>query len=288
MSKLPFRLAVLAVAIALVAAACGSDDDNDQAASSTSTTEKASSSTTMAGDEEMMPLPDFAKAFKTSFTSPADGFKLTDNTLKVSVAASGFEMSCDQAGKPVIPGVAHYHLLLDKSLINMYCTPDAEVSMQNVKPGMHELEVIPAINDHAEVHDGAQIIKFDYEPTSPMPVITDETSSAKPSIKITSPKPGETVKGAFDVVVDISNFEPSCDLFGKPAVAGYGHWHVNLDSSTGPMMGMGTMLGMSCEKVFHATTDGLKTGETHSVIALLTDNGHAPLEIEDKVEVTIG
>lgn len=287
MSKLPFRLAVLAVAIALVAAACGSDDDNDQAASSSSTTEKASSSTTMA-EEEMMPLPDFAKSFRTTFTSPADGVKLTDNTLKVTVAAAGYELSCDQAGKPVIPGKGHYHLLLDKSLVNMYCTPDASVSMQNVKPGMHELEVVPAINDHAEVMEGAQTIKFDYEPTSPMPVITDETSSAKPAIKIMSPKPGDTVKGAFDVVVDISNFEPSCNLFGKPAVAGYGHWHVNLDSATGPMMGMGTMLGVSCEKVFHANTEGLKTGETHTVIALLTDNGHAPLDIEDKVEVKIG
>lgn len=289
MSKLPVRLAVLAVAIALVAAACGSDDNNDQAASSnsTATTEKASSATTMA-EEEMMPLPDFAKDYKTTFTSPATGFKLTDNTLKVSVAAAGYQLDCDQAGKPVVEGVAHYHLLLDKSLINMYCTNDAEVSMQNVKPGMHELEVVPALNDHAEVMDGASKLEFDYEPTSPMPVITDETSSAKPTIKITSPKAGDTVQGAFDVVVDISNFEPSCDLFGKPAVAGYGHWHVNLDSATGPMMGMGTMLGMSCEKVFHANTAGLKSGETHTVIALLLDNGHAPLGIEDKVEVTIG
>jgi hypothetical protein len=288
MSKLPFRLAVLAVAIALVAAASGSDDDNDQAARSSSTTEKASSSTTMQGAAEMTPLPDFAKGYKTAFTSPASGFKLTANTLKVTVAATGFDMSCTQAGKPVIPGKAHYHLLLDKSLINMYCTSDASVSMQNVKPGPHELEVVPALNDHAEVMDGAQKLEFDYEPTKAMPVITDQTSSAKPTIKITSPKPGETVKGPFDVVVDISNFEPSCDLFGKPAVAGYGHWHVNLDSATGPMMGMGTMLGMSCEKVFHADTEGLKTGETHTVIALLTDNGHAPLDIEDKVEVKVG
>lgn len=284
MTKPPVRLAMLAVAIALVAAACGSDD-NGVIADQSSTT--ASPSTT-AGEEEMMPLPEFAKAYKTTFTSPASGLKLTDNTLKVSVAAAGYDLSCDQAGKPVIPGKGHYHLLLDKSLVDMYCTPEAEVSMQNVKPGMHELEVVPAINDHEEVMEGAQTIEFDYEPTNPMPVITDKTSTAKPAIKILSPKPGDTVSGAFDVVVDISNFGPSCDLFGKPGVAGYAHWHVNLDSSTGPMMGMGTMLGMSCEKVFHASTEGLKTGETHTVIALLTDNGHAPLEIEDKVEVKIG
>jgi hypothetical protein len=287
MTKLPLRLAALASILALTAAACGNDNDDNPAQEASDTT-AAASATTAHAEEEMMPLPDFAKSFKTAFTSPASGVKVTDNILKVRVAASGFELNCDQAGKPVVAGKGHYHLLIDKSLVNMYCAPDATVSMQNVKPGTHELEVIPAINDHAEVHEGAQTIKFDYEPTNPLPVITDETTTAKPTIKILSPKPGETLRGAFDVVVEIANFKSNCDLFGKPGVAGYGHWHVNLDSSTGPMMGMGSMLGMSCEKTFHATTEGLKTGETHTVIALLTDNGHAPLNIEDKVEVKIG
>ena len=56
------------------------------------------------------------------------------------------------------------------------------------------------------------------------------------------------------------------------------------------MMGMGTMLGMSCQRTFHATTAGLKAGQTHTLIALLTDDGHAPLNppVESKVEVKIG
>jgi hypothetical protein len=84
------------------------------------------------------------------------------------------------------------------------------------------------------------------------------------------------------------NFNLSCDLLGKPGVTGYGHWHLNVDSDTGPMMGMMTMLGMSCDKTFHATTTGLKAGK-HTLIALLTDNGHAPFnpDIADKVDVTI-
>jgi hypothetical protein len=286
MSRSPVRVAALAAALALTAAACGGDDDTDTAGSPT--TEEESSSTTAAGEEEMPPLPDYAADYKTTLTSPASGFVLSENTLDVTVAVEGFELSCDQAGKPLAEGVAHYHLLLDKSLVDMYCTPDATVSMQNVEPGIHELEVVPALNDHAEVLDNAQIIEFDYQPTSPLPVITDATSAGEPSIEIMSPQDGDTVSGEFDVVVEISNFEPSCDLFGKPGVAGFGHWHVNLDSSTGPMMGMGTMLGMSCETAFSASTEGLQAGETHSVIALLTDNGHAPLNIEDQVEVTIG
>lgn len=289
MTKTPLRLAGLLAVMALTAAACGSNDDNATNAA-TKGTEGPAESPSMEGDEEMetMPLPDFATSFKTTFTSPESGIKVTENHLDVSVAASGFDLSCDQAGKPVIPGKGHYHLLLDKSLINMYCTEEATVSLQNVEPGLHELEVVPTINDHAEVLEGAQTIEIDYQPTNPLPPIADTTEAAEPSIEIISPKRGETVSGDFDVVVKISNFHPNCDLYGKPGVVGYGHWHVNLDSSTGPMMGMGTMLGMSCTRVFHASTEGLKSGEIHTVIALLTDNGHAPLMIEDEVEVKIG
>ena len=92
----------------------------------------------------------------------------------------------------------------------------------------------------------------------------------------------------FTVKVQISNYTPSCGLMGKPDVAGYGHWHVNLDAMTGPMMGMGTMLGMSCTTTFHGTTVGLKTGTTHTLIALLTDNGHAPINVESQITFTVG
>jgi hypothetical protein len=172
----------------------------------------------------------------------------------------------------------------------MYCTPAASVSLQNVKPGTHQLTVVPALDDHAEVEDNAQTISFDYEPTSAQPTLTDQTFPGKPSIKILSPQPGAVLSGAFDVTVRIDNFSPNCDLFGKPDLAGYGHWHVNLDSTSGPMMGMGTMLRMSCTTTLHQSTVGLKSGEHHTLIALLVGNGHAPLmpAVEDKVDVTIG
>lgn len=288
-----WRVGVLVSALFLVAAACGNDDD-EGASAENETPEATAAQPASAGgggEEEMMPLPQGAENMKLAVTSPAEGTKITANEVTLQVAAAGYDLDCDLAGKPehsVASG--HYHVLIDKSLVNMFCTPEATISMQSVKPGTHTLAVVPALNDHAEVLDNEQMITFDYQPTSPLPEITDATVAGKPSIKIMSPKPGETVKGAFDVVVDITNFSPSCDLYGKPGVAGYGHWHVNADSMTGPMMGMGTMFGMSCEKVFHATTDGLKAGELHSIIALLTDNGHAPLgaEMSDKVDVTIG
>ena len=241
----------------------------------------------------MMQLPPYAKDMKIAqitIVSPAAGKMVTDNALTVAVAATGYTLNCDLAGKANQQRIGHYHVLLDKSLVNMYCTPTATISMQNMSRGMHTLTVVPALNDHSEVEDNAKSITFDYEPTNPLPAITDATRAGKPSITILSPKSGDTVSGSFDIVVQVQNYHLSCDLMGKPDVAGYGHWHATLDTMSGPMMGMGTMLGMSCATTFHATTAGLKAGETHTIIALLTDNGHAPLNpaVDSQVTVKIG
>ena len=285
------RVMSVAAVVAIAAAACSSSSSTH----STSPAAAAAAATTGGGNVTstsmaMMPMPPFAKDMHASFASPADGVRVTDNQLPVKVNVAGYTDSCDWAGKPVTQGVGHYHLLLDKALINMYCTPDATVSLQNVKPGPHKLTVVPALNDHSEVEENGQTITFDYEPNGALAALTDRTFPAKPSIKILSPLPGAVLSGAFDVTVRIDNYSPNCDLFGKPDLAGYGHWHVNLDSTSGPMMGMGTMLGMSCTTTLHQSTLGLKTGEHHTLIALLVDNGHAPLmpAVEDKVDVTIG
>ena len=186
-------------------------------------------------------------------------------------------------------GFGHYHIELDKSLVNMYCTPAiAVISMQNVKPGTHTITVIPAQNDHAEITVNAKSVTFNYQPTNPLPTITDAAFSGTKSIQILSPARGSTLKGDFDVMVQVTNFNVSCDLFGKPDVTGYGHWHLNWDSDTGAMMGMGTMVGMVCTKTFHASITGLKPGR-HTLIALLVDNGHAPFnpDVSDKIEVNV-
>jgi hypothetical protein len=248
------------------------------------------------GGEMAMQMPKYAEAFHTSLVSPTDGVKVTSNSLAVNVKMTGFTPRCDLAGKFDQVATGHYHLLLDKELVNMFCTPDASVSMQNVRPGMHSLEVLPALNEHDEVMKNGQTIKFDYKPTSPLPVVTGESKAGTPSIQILSPHAGDVVTGSFDVKVKITGFESSCDLFGKPDVAGYGHWHANLDSTTGAMMGMagkngkGGMLGMSCTDTFRASTAGLAAGETHTIYALLVGNAHAPLQpaVQDKVDVKIG
>jgi hypothetical protein len=285
MVRMTLRLGASLAGLLLLAAACSKSSPSTTAPATKPS--EGGSMMSPSGGASMMALPAWADAMKATISSPADGTKVTANAVTLRVATSGYQDTCGLAGKPVTKGTGHYHVLIDGSLVNMFCTPTATVSMQNVTLGMHKLSVVPALDDHAEVTMNESSISIDYEPTNPLPAISNATIAGPPSIQILSPKNGATLSGPFDVVVRITNFNATCALMGKPDVSGYGHWHVNLDSMTGPMMGMGTMLGMSCTNVFHATTQGLKAGETHTIIALLTDDGHAPLMPEVTSEVTV-
>src|SRR5258708_39943169 len=110
----------------------------------------------------------------------------------------------------------------------MFCTPAGVVSLQNVKPGMHTLTVVPALDAHAQVTASARSIRFDYAPARPLPALTGRMAMGKPSITILSPRPGATVSGNFTVTVRIKEFRPSCALYGRLNLDGYGHWHLNL------------------------------------------------------------
>ena len=235
---------------------------------------------------EMQPGAD---RMKVSVKSPADGSRITENQATIQVATTGFQSRCDLAGTPNQAGTGHYHVLLDKSLVNMYCGAQATVSLEGVKPGRHTLTAVPAQNDHAEIEKNASSVTINYQPSHPTPLSKGTASAGAPSIKILSPSPGATVSGSFPVKIEVRNFTLSCDEMGKPDVPGHGHWHLNFDTMKGPMMGMMTMAGMSCERTLQASTDGFKPGSAHSLIALLADNVHAPLmpEIADSVKVTV-
>lgn len=230
-----------------------------------------------------------ADRMKASVQSPADGSKITADKINLQVATTGFQNRCDLAGTPNQPGTGHYHVLLDKSLVDMYCTEKATVSLEGVKPGPHTLTVVPAQNDHAEVEHNASSVKIDYAPVNPKPLPRGAAPAGTPAIKILSPKAGETVSGSFDVKIATKNFDLTCAEMGKPSVPGHGHWHLNFDTMKGPMMGMMTMAAMSCEQTLHASTAGLKPGSSHKLIALLADNLHAPVmpEVADSVEVRV-
>jgi hypothetical protein len=276
-ARVSYRLLTVLGALALVAAACSSGNEKTAAPGATGATGAA-------GQMEMQPG---AEDMHVKFVSPDPGFVLTGNVLKFAVKTSGYTDACDTAGKPVAEGEGHYHILLDGSLINMFCTARGSVSMQNVEHGDHMLEAVPAQNDHAEIHDNAVELPFTYKPSNPLPEIT-QPETGTPSIKILEPQDGATLSGDFDVTVQITNYKDACSLMGKPDVPGHGHWHVNIDSMSGPMMGMGTMLGMACTNTFHGSTVGLDPGSTHTLFALLTDDGHAPIDVSDQIDFTVG
>src|SRR5260370_5928343 len=82
MKKVSFRISLLLVAIAFIAAACGSS-----AATSTSSPASTPQATqTMT----MMHLPAYAQNMKTLITSPASGTKVTSNSVTLSVQASAY------------------------------------------------------------------------------------------------------------------------------------------------------------------------------------------------------
>ena len=249
----------------------------------------AASAVAQQHEEMAMEMQPGADRMKVAITSPADGTTITGDRLTLHVATAGFQSRCDLAGTPNRPGTGHYHLLLDKSLVNMYCGERAVVSLEGVGPGRHTLTAVPAQNDHAEVERNAISLTIDYRPAQPRPASAPGKAVGSPSIRILSPRPGETVAGAFPVTVEVRNFALACDEMGKPDVPGHGHWHLNFDTMKGAMMGMMTMAAMSCERTLQASAAGLTRGSSHKLIALLADNAHAPLmpAVADSVEVRV-
>jgi hypothetical protein len=249
----------------------------------------AASASAQQHNEMMMQMQPGADRMKVAIRSPADGAKIADDKIALQVATTGFSSRCDLAGTPNQPGTGHYHVLLDKSLVNMYCEDRAAVSLEGVKPGRHILTAVPAQNDHAEVEANATSVTIDYQPAQSHRAATTAKPTGAPSIKVLSPQPGATVSGSFPVKVEVRNFVLACDEMGKPDVSGHGHWHLNFDTMKGPMMGMMTMAGMSCETTLQASTAGLKPGSSHKLIALLADNAHAPVmpAIADSLTVTV-
>ena len=224
---------------------------------------------------------------KLKVLAPSSGTTLADNALSTRVSITHFKVDCRYAGTANRKGIGHYHIELDKSLINMFCAPRGQISMLDVKPGKHTVQFIPAANDHADDLKAEKQISFTYRPSRALPPAKPLSFPGKPSVRIVSPKPGATVQGGFDLVVAVKNFRLSCALYGKAPVKGYGHWHANVDATNQGMMGMGTMLGMSCARSFHVSLAGIKPGQ-HRFFAILENNVHAPsIGVQASVTVNV-
>lgn len=266
-------LPVLAVGAAVALAACGSSSSADSASDTTP------SSTAAAVKAPAKPVPPAMQSAhsgaKLSVLSPTKGDVVTSNALTADVQLDDFKIDCRFAGTPNQDGIGHYHVMLDGKLIDMFCKDRATVSLQNVPAGPHELEVVPAVNDHTDDLPQEKKISFTYKPADPAAEIKAVANPGTPAVTVVSPKSGATVSGGFDFVIEPKNLRLSCALYGKNNLAGYGHWHANVDSTKKGMMGMATMLGMSCRRSFHVSLAGIAPGK-HTFFAILEDNQHAP------------
>ncbi len=223
-----------------------------------------------------------------SFDSPKEGEVITANAVPIIVDIKNWNVNCDLSGTPNKAGIGHWHLELDGGLIDMICSPFYTLSLQNVKAGTHTLKALPALNDHEELEKSAAKVTFTYRPVNPLSTLKG-LNLGKPSARILSPKNGATVSGAsFPLVFDVRNFRLSCDVLGRPNLANTGHWHINVDTSQGPMMGMATMLRMGCSNSFEVPLAGITPG-SHRFIVIVVDNLHAPLKpvVEAAVTVTV-
>jgi hypothetical protein len=222
-----------------------------------------------------------------TIVSPTNDQVVTDNAVAVVPKFQNWVQRCDLAGTPNVPGTGHWLLEIDGSLVNMYCGP-AVLRLETVKPGMHTLSVIPAQNDNEAIADAKTSVKIDYKPAAPLPV-PGGLHAGRPSVQIVYPHNDVTVSGkSFPLVFDVRNFRLSCELLGKPKVANTGHWHVNVDTMKGAMMGMMTMLTMGCSNAFEVPLAGISAGK-HTFYVLLVDNLHAPLtpEVFSTVNVNV-
>lgn len=215
-----------------------------------------------------------------SVLSPSAGTVVKKNVAPTRVAISGWRVDGMLAGKALVPGVGHYHMHLDGRLVNAYDAPRAALSLQNVTPGKHTLSFALARNDHSEVAGSRRTTTFRYVPSSPLPTVDPASFSGPPSIRIASPRNGATVSGMATLKISVESFNLSSSLFGKPQVAGYGHWHVFLDEAAMPRM-----MAMTAGKTLAVSLKGVKPGK-HTLIAMLADNLHAPIP-EAMAAVTI-
>ena len=258
----------LAAGAALIAGGCGGGSSGSQPPSKA----KSVAAKPAPSGGKMMSVDTGARL---TVSEPRPGAVVTGDSVPFGVRLSHFKVDCRFAGTPNRAGVGHYHVMLDGALINMFCTDRSRVSLQEVKPGRHTLAFVPADDAHVDDLKAAKKVSFSYRPSKPLRAVEPLKSEGTPSIRITSPRPGATVHGGFDFRIAPKNFKFSCALYGKKDIAGYGHWHANVDSTTKGMMGMGTMLGMSCQRSFHVSLAGIKPGE-HTFYAILEDNQHAP------------
>jgi plastocyanin len=177
--------------------------------------------------------------------TPAAGATINANDIVVQVNVSNFTIDCAQSGRPDQDNTGQILALVDGTavaqLANIYCTTTFVVPGNGLTPGEHQLAVVLASNTHVPLMDTAQVVTINYQPVEPLPLpVANYTDT--PGVTLVSPQDGDTVAPQFEVQVQPQNFAPTTDLEGKTNVAGYGHYHVWVDTAEMPTSLAGLVL----------------------------------------------
>lgn len=192
--------------------------------------------------------------------------------IPVTVSVKNFNLECANAGKTNAPmGEGHIHAMVDgmdmAHLTTVACSDHFTISGQGLKRGKHMLAVVLANDAHA-MHSLPAMTAFMYQPSSANPL--PNPISGKSSVSVVSPKSGASVPRKFNLVLNVENFGLSCDLEGKPNVAGWGHVHVMVQqegetsaTAATPMVAMmktpdGMAMGQTFMQETHMTMDQMQ------------------------------
>lgn len=238
----------------------------------------------------LVPAASAADAPSIQVISPAPGATITTTDIEVQVATSGIDTACQWVGTPDQEGQGNIHVFLDQpslgTLINVYCGTDSfTISGQGITPGTHTLIVDLASNTHGDMLDTAQMVEFTYQPATPAALPEPQAAAGTPAVHILSPADGATVGSQMVLELAWDNFTPSCDLEGKPAVAGYGHLHVVVDAekATSPLAGL---VAMPCDTTVPLDLSAWGPG-THTIMVGLAQNDHTPVPDAEHAAISV-
>lgn len=248
----------------------------------------------------MLPAQSSAQDSPTlAIVSPTAGESVTTDDIEVKVEVSNFKLNCQTIGMPPVAGEGLIHALLDgttiAALTGLYCTDSFTISGEGVTPGEHTLTVVLSENNHVDLMDTAQQVKFDFQPANPRP-LPAANDTGTPAIALVSPTDGATVDPVFDVEVSATNFTPDAGLEGKQNVPGYGHYHVVVTdpapasspegTATAAPAGIPGLIAMPGENKFQIDLTAWGPGEHHIMIAA-AQNDHTGYENATPIEFTV-
>jgi hypothetical protein len=133
------------------------------------------------------------------------------------------------------------------------------------------------------MEDTVTNVTINYQPLTAKAAPQANPSSGAPEVSIVWPPNGATLGPVFTLQVTKKNFTPSLELEGKPNLAGFGHYHVFVDTMgmsgmgmEGGMTSMAGMVGMPGSDTIPVDLSAWPSGQ-HSITVEPVQDDHTPI-----------